>query len=373
MVTSGFFNSLKHDRRYNADQVSSMFDGLILEGTFATYGRSLVVKSENDGKDASTTVYVSDGKAWYRHIWILNDAILPLNMGLADIVNDRYDAVVLEVDHSESVRAGSIKVIKGIAEKNPKKPAMINTEKVLQVPLCYIRRPAGRDNIDQTLIENRVGTSDNPFVTAMLQVISTDKLLEQWRAQFDIFLKTNEKKFDTWTAQEIEKNKQFMDQARADLKAEQDIWRRWIQQAQIDFDKWFADLKMTLSGDVAGNLLVMIQEVQAQLSGKANVGLTYVFDYDPSNNNPVLIDEVNDIWESYQIVPGMVGNGTAIMSYNVPYVLVNDPNGLMYMGITRVETMEGKVKFTYHGGNNPECEKEEWNNRKIPIRIDVIF
>ena len=33
-VTSGFYNGLSHDRKYNAVQMSSLFDGIINDGIF---------------------------------------------------------------------------------------------------------------------------------------------------------------------------------------------------------------------------------------------------------------------------------------------------------------------------------------------------
>ena len=37
-VSSGFFNSLNGDRKYNAAQMSAIFDGLIIDGVFASIG-----------------------------------------------------------------------------------------------------------------------------------------------------------------------------------------------------------------------------------------------------------------------------------------------------------------------------------------------
>ena len=44
-VTYGFYNSLNGDRKYNAEQVSSLFDGLIIDGVFASVGMAFAVKA----------------------------------------------------------------------------------------------------------------------------------------------------------------------------------------------------------------------------------------------------------------------------------------------------------------------------------------
>lgn len=99
-VTYGFYNSLNGDRKYNAEQVSSLFDGLIIDGVFASVGTAFAVKATT-----GITVNVGIGKAWFNHTWTLNDSILPLEAPEAEVLLDRIDAVVLEVDATESVRA----------------------------------------------------------------------------------------------------------------------------------------------------------------------------------------------------------------------------------------------------------------------------
>ena len=41
-VTYGFYNSLNKDRVYNAEQMSSIFNGIITDGVFASIGGSLM-------------------------------------------------------------------------------------------------------------------------------------------------------------------------------------------------------------------------------------------------------------------------------------------------------------------------------------------
>ena len=52
------------------------------------------------------------------------DALLPLVVPQSEILLKRYDAVVLEVDSREAVRANDIKIIKGTPASNPTKPTM---------------------------------------------------------------------------------------------------------------------------------------------------------------------------------------------------------------------------------------------------------
>lgn len=182
MVTYGFYNSKNGDRTYDAIQMSSIFDGIIRDGVLQHYGTAMVVK-ESEGM----MVNVGIGRAWFNHTWTLNDALLPLTVPISEVLLNRIDAVVLEVDARESVRANSIKVIKGTPASSPKNPTLVKTNDRWQYPLAYIRVNAGVTSIRQANITNCVGTSACPFVTAPLEKMSIDALIAQWGDQWKAF------------------------------------------------------------------------------------------------------------------------------------------------------------------------------------------
>ena len=181
-VTYGYYNSKNRDRRYDAIQMSSIFDGIIRDGVLQHYGTGMMVK-ESEGM----MVNVGIGRAWFNHTWTLNDALLPLTLPLSEVILNRIDAIVLEVDARESVRANSIKIIKGTPASNPKNPTLIKTNDRWQYPLAYIRVNAGVTAIRQANITNCVGTSACPFVTAPLEKMSIDALVAQWGDQWKAF------------------------------------------------------------------------------------------------------------------------------------------------------------------------------------------
>ena len=212
-VTCGFYNSLNGDRKYNAIQMGRIFDGLIGDGVFATVGNAFVVKAAN-----GNTVNVDTGKAWFNHTWTINDAVLPIELPEADILLERIDAVILEVNASSMVRQNTIKFVKGTASSTPVRPSMENSKYVHQYPLCYIQRKHGATAITQADITPMVGSTETPFVTALLQTVSLDVLLGKW----------------------------------------QDELNQWVANEEKEFNDWFAGLKDTLDGNVAGNLLNLI-------------------------------------------------------------------------------------------------------------------
>lgn len=179
-VTSGFFNSLNGDRRYNAEQMSAIFDGIINDGVFANIGTAFGVKA-----DTANAITVGIGRAWFNSTWVLNDAILPMELYESEVLLDRYDAVVIEINHEMSVRTGTIKIVKGVPSSTPQRPELTNTKDIHQYPLAFVLRKAGTNSVSQADITNMIGTKSCPYITGILEVVDTDNILAQWNAEFE--------------------------------------------------------------------------------------------------------------------------------------------------------------------------------------------
>lgn len=258
-VSSGFFNSLNGDRKYNAAQMSAIFDGLIIDGVFASIGTAFAVKAAG-----GLTVNVGVGKAWFDHTWTVNDSILPMTAPEAEVLLDRIDAVVLEVNGMESVRNNTIKFVKGNPSSAPSRPTLTNEGNVHQYPLCYIYRKYGTAVINQADITPMVGTESTPFVTGILQTISLDELLGKWQDELDRFTDARSKEVDDWIAQEESDFTAWFNKMKADLQQEQTVLDQWIASEQADFLAWYNQMKDQLSGDVAGNLQLEIDKEEVK-------------------------------------------------------------------------------------------------------------
>lgn len=189
-VTSGFFNSVNGDRRYNAEELGAIFDGIIKDGVYSAMGQAFAV-SVNGGM----FINVGSGRAWFDHTWTYNDASIVLEVKQAPLYMSRYDAVVLEVNKSEEGRANTIKIVTGEATDNPQKPVMIKTTSIIQYPLAYILVEENVEEILPEKIEVTVGTDECPFCTGVLQQVTIDELLATWQQEFDTCL-------DTWKTTE---------------------------------------------------------------------------------------------------------------------------------------------------------------------------
>ena len=346
---SGFFNSVDHDRLYDATDISRLFDGLIRDGIFASIGDCLVVKQSNQ-----MNVTVGTGRAWFNHTWSYNDALYPVTIPPSEILMDRIDAVVLEINSVESVRANSIKLIKGTPSSTPAKPVLTNTKEIHQYPLAYVTVGKEVTSIRQADIENCVGTSACPFVTGILEVISIEQLIPQWKDILNRFVEENTANFNTWMNGEKQDYQAWLtaakkeitdwqatsksdyqkwydsikngyDQWFATIKAAYDAnwltFQQWEKASQTEFDKWFENIKNKLEGDLGAKLTL-----EAEKLGKEKVSL---------------IESTKTDLEGTVEAPLMLGNATKnLLPY--PYVTAS---GSVSHGVTMTYTKEGTIAF----------------------------
>lgn len=346
---SGFFNSVDHDRLYDATDISRLFDGLIRDGIFASIGDCMVVKQSNQ-----MNVTVGTGRAWFNHTWSYNDALYPVTIPPSEILMDRIDAVVLEINSVESVRANSIKLIKGTPSSTPTKPALTNTKEVHQYPLAYVTVGKEVTSIRQADIENCVGTSVCPFVTGILEVISIEQLIPQWKDILNRFVEENTANFNTWMNGEKQDYQAWLtaakkeitdwqatsksdyqkwydsikngyDQWFATIKAAYDAnwstFQQWEKASQAEFDKWFENIKNKLEGDLGAKLTLETEKL-----GKEKVSL---------------IESTKTDLKGTVEAPLMLGKATRNL---LPYPYVRASGSVSY-GVTMTYTEEGTVSF----------------------------
>lgn len=221
MVSSGFFNAVNHDRRYNAEELGSIFDGILKDGVYSTEGQAFAVSA-----DEGLFVNVGSGRAWFNHTWTLNDAPIKLEIIEPPLYMSRYDAVVLEINKTEDVRENRIKIVNGLAADTPVKPEMVKTDTIIQYPLAYILVESNVTEILPEKIEVTVGTEECPFCTGILQQVTIDELLVAWDQEFhttlDDWKATETADFQSWWQTFVD---QLSDEQATNLQNEiNDIW-----------------------------------------------------------------------------------------------------------------------------------------------------
>ena len=131
--TCGFFNSVGEDRRYNADQMSHIFDGLITQGVYEKVGKKLAV-----GPNSGMTIQIDTGRGWFGSRWVNNDSIYQITLEDADVLLNRYAAICVRCDLTDSVRDAYPYVKYSDFASSPIKPTMERSETVKEYCLAYV-------------------------------------------------------------------------------------------------------------------------------------------------------------------------------------------------------------------------------------------
>jgi hypothetical protein len=247
----GFYDSLNHDRTYNATQLSMIFDGIISDGVYATIGNSFIVKASS----LKNSIIVQSGRAWFNHTWNYNDADTILSGAEpSNAILPRIDAVVIDINRNEAYRENSIMWVTGAAASSPSRPSMLSTTDHFQYPLCYVYRRANNDVIRQEDITNMVGTSECPFVTGVIETVDTDSLILQWQSQWKQFMVDYEDNATDWINNQEADFTNFYNKFKNEMTS-------FETSSNTEFDEWFAKVKDVLDNNTAGKLQNEIDEL----------------------------------------------------------------------------------------------------------------
>lgn len=253
-VTYGFYNSVSGDRKYNAIQMSSIFDGIIKDGIFMSIGTSMMVTATGEGM----MLNVGIGRAWFDHTWTLNDAPLLVTPDQSEILLNRIDMIVLDVDRREAVRANNIIIIKGTPSSNPVAPSLIFNVDHRQYPLASVYVTKGATQINQADITNLVGSGRCPFITGILETINIEALVAQWEDQWTQFFnaQTNEMRATAlaWNAQWLA----WFNQETGNDSAE---WRTYMDEQKAIWEAFVAEMQDITDETVQAKIVDLQQRV----------------------------------------------------------------------------------------------------------------
>ncbi len=192
--TSGFFNSVNGDRLYNADQMSGIFDGLITNGVYHKVGNKLAVQPNN-----GMTIQINTGRGWFGGRWANNDAEYLQKLEDSDVLLNRYCAVCVRADITDSGRTVAPYFKYSEYATAPTKPTMERSETVKEYCLAYVFIKAGATEITAADIEDtRANTELCGWVTGLIEQVDTDTLWTQWQAQWENFMSAADTENDTW-------------------------------------------------------------------------------------------------------------------------------------------------------------------------------
>lgn len=244
-VTYGFFNSVSGDRLYNADQMSTYFEGLVSSGVFENVGDRLQVTA-----GTGMAVNVGTGRAIISSKWVKNDAALNLPITAADVQKNRIDAIAIRFD--ATARTVSIVVKEGTATTGAASPPSRATgADVYELFLAYVSVPKSTTAITQDLITDLRWSADCGWVTGLIKQVATSDLYDQWAAAYNSYYAQSTATFDAY-----------------------------MSQKQTEFNIWFASLTQQLNVDTT---LHQYQNTVTTANGatEVNIGISdFDSDYD---------------------------------------------------------------------------------------------
>ena len=149
-VTYGFFNSVNGDRKYNAEQMSEYFRGIINEGVYQHLDGGLAVTA-----GTGLAVNVAAGRAIIQNRWVQNSAAMSLTIAAASETYARKDAVVIRLNWSS--RSISIAVKTGTPAASPVAPSMTRNSTTYEMALAYVNVAANATSV--TVTDKRADTT----------------------------------------------------------------------------------------------------------------------------------------------------------------------------------------------------------------------
>lgn len=177
MVTYGFFNSVYGDRKYDADQMSDFYTGIVTQGVFQHVDNGLEVTA-----GTGLTVSVNTGRAIIQNKWVKNDTPLILELAPAPTTYGRFDRVVLKYDSNS--RNVQIIVKTGTPAGTPAAPELVREGGIYEMCLAEIDVEAGATSV--TVIDTRSDTALCGWA-AVAQATSgeVDQMLDDMKTGYD--------------------------------------------------------------------------------------------------------------------------------------------------------------------------------------------
>lgn len=179
--TYGFHNSVNGDRKYNAEQMSGIFDGLITQGVYAAVGDKLAVQP-----NSGMTIQIATGRGWFNSRWVYNTSPYLIQLEESDVLLNRWAAVCIRGDNTDGARTTLPYIKYGEFATNASKPTMERTEKIKEYCLAYVYIAAGVSTITSANIEDTRGNTDLcGWVTGLITQLDSKTLFTQFAALFN--------------------------------------------------------------------------------------------------------------------------------------------------------------------------------------------
>ena len=174
MIQYGYFDSVDGDRKYNADQMSEYFEGLVSNGVYEDVGNAMQVIAHTGMK-----LKIQSGRAIINCKWIRVTGTEEIKVTQSDAQYDRYSAIVARLNETD--RRIEIACKDGTPAAQPTQPEIAPTE--LCLAMVYVR--ANVTAILQSEITDTRASEMCGWVTGLIEQVDTSQLFLQWQTAYE--------------------------------------------------------------------------------------------------------------------------------------------------------------------------------------------
>lgn len=195
-VRYGYFNSVDGDRKYNAEDMTMYFKGLVSDGIYQTIGNMFAVTATS-----GLTVSIGTGRALVNMHWIECDAPFTITFDAASVSSDTYQLIVLRCDLADDVRSV------GVFTKTSSDGSisLTNNDTVTELCIARVRIRANASSISQSDIRDYRGSSYCPWITGLVKQVDVSQLnaqfykyYEEQTAELEAYMIQQKASFDSW-------------------------------------------------------------------------------------------------------------------------------------------------------------------------------
>ena len=255
-----FFNSKDHDRVYNAKHWADYFKPLFVNGVF---NGGLQVTANND-----MTVTIGAGYALIDGYAYHLDAPLIVQLKTASGNMNRIDNIVARLDTANRW-IKSFGVTGAYYAGQATAPEIERSTTIDERCLAHVSVAAGTTAITQSMITDTRADADKcGWVTGTVEEID----FAQITAQFDTFFAEYEANVRSQFADYLANIGSLETQAQTSYDTMNAEFAAYEDAQKASFEAWVATVKDVLDGNVAGNLLLLIEQKMQKVTTKTVEG-----------------------------------------------------------------------------------------------------
>lgn len=199
-LNGGFFNAVQstdeegnivYDRTYYASDFNKYLNRVVSNGVFATPSNNLQVLASS-----GMEVIIKTGGGRIDGAWLENDSDFTITLDEADVILNRIDRIVMQLNYSD--RTFDIVYKVGELASNPVAPSLIRTEQIIEYSLARIYVAKGTTTITQSMITDTRPLEDECGLIATMGEMESNNYFIQMQDYIENYISTKSSEYETW-------------------------------------------------------------------------------------------------------------------------------------------------------------------------------